>query len=353
VDSQPNLEQLPDFDSAHAEWTALALATGNVFSTPEWAASWWRHFGEEGGLHLSAWRGPDGRLLAILPLYTTRLGPLRLARLVGSPIGSRIHPICTPGDRADSARGLQAALQAVRADLFLADALPGEEDWAEHVPGGVRSSVPSPVVPLGEFETWDEYLLSRSASFRAELRRKERNLRRERSLTFRRADDRTRLPVDIESFFSLHFDRWEEGSSLAASARIEFLREFSTIAFDRGWLRLWFLELDGEPVAAWLGFRYQDVETGYQAGRRLALTDGSVGLVLQAHTIREALEDGMREYRLGPGGSPYKYRFTSLDPGIETVVLAGTGLGKLALRTQGIVQRSSLLRKSLKRLVNR
>ena len=57
--------------------------------------------------------------------------------------------------------------------------------------------------------------------------------------------------------------------------------------------------------------------------------------------------------RLGPGGSPYKYRFTSLDPGIETVVLAGTGLGKLALRTQGIVQRSSLLRKSLKRLVNR
>src|SRR5205823_12122015 len=118
------------------------------FSTPEWAATWWRHFGRGGALHLGAWRASDGRLHAIVPLYTTRLGPLRLARLVGSTLASRLHPICAPGDRAEAARGLQAALEAVRADLFVADALPAEENWAEYVPGGLRVRIPSPVIPL-------------------------------------------------------------------------------------------------------------------------------------------------------------------------------------------------------------
>jgi CelD/BcsL family acetyltransferase involved in cellulose biosynthesis len=347
------LDPLPAFESVRQEWSELARASGNIFSTLEWATSWWGHFGREGRLHLSAWRGPEGRLLAILPLYTTSLGPLRLARLVGSPLGSRVHPICAPSDRAEAGLGLVEALAVLRPALFIAEALPGDESWTEHIPGALLSQVPSPLLELDGFETWDDYLRTRSSNFRQELGRKERKLRREHSLAFRLADDRSRLRDDIESFFSLHNDRWATESSLVASARVEFLREFAAIAFDHAWLRLWFLELDEEPVAAWLGFRYQDVETYYQAGRRLALADGSVGQVLLAHTIREALADGMREYRLGPGGSPYKYRFTDGDPGIQNVMVPVTSLGKVALHTRGIVQKSAFLRRSLRQLVYR
>jgi CelD/BcsL family acetyltransferase involved in cellulose biosynthesis len=347
------LHPLPTFDSAREEWSNLARASGNIFSAPEWATAWWRHFGGDGRLHLSAWHGSNGRLLAILPLYTTALGPLRLARLVGSPFGSRIHPVCGPSDRKAAGQGLLAALAALRADLFVADALPADEGWTDHIPAALLSQIPSPVLELDGFESWDDYLRTRSANLRQELGRKERKLRRERALAFRLADDGTRLPHDIDTFFSLHSDRWGDESSLAAPAGIEFLREFAAIAFERGWLRLWFLELDEKPAAAWLGFRYQDVETYYQAGRQLGLADGSVGLILLAHTIREALADGVREYRLGPGGSPYKYRFTDRDPGLETVALARTTLGRLALHAKGVVQRSSFLRRSVKRLVYR
>jgi CelD/BcsL family acetyltransferase involved in cellulose biosynthesis len=345
------LQPLPTFESAREEWSELARASGNVFSTLEWATCWWRHFGSGRKLHLSAWRGPDGRLLAILPLYTMSMGPLRLARLVGSPLGNRIHPISAPGDRAEAGRGLLASIEAIRPDLGLAGYMPGDEGWATHVPGTLLSHIPSPVLGLDRFESWDDYLRTRSANLRQELRRKERKLLHERSLAFRLADDRSRLPDDMEALFSLHFERWGEESSLGAAAHIDFLREFATVAFDNGWLRLWFLELDGEPAAAWLGFRYEGVENYYQAGRRLAGSDGSVGLILLAHTIRESIADGIREYRLGPGGSPYKYRFTDDDPGTNLVVVPGTSLGRLALRATGLVQRSTFLRQLLRRIV--
>ena len=351
--STGTLESLPTFGSAHEGWSALARASSNIFSTPEWVACWWRRFGGDRTLQLTAWRGPEGRMVAILPLYTSGLGPLRLARLVGSPLGSRVEPICAPGDRAASAHGLRAALAATRADLFVAEALPGEADWTGHVPGAVLARVPSPLLDLAEFASWDDYLASRSSNLRQELRRKERKLQRERGLAFRLVDDRTRLGDELDRFFSLHSDRWSEGeSSLASSETIDFLSEFATTAFDHGWLRLWFLDLDGAPAAAWLGFRYEGVETYYQAGRSMD-ADGSVGLILLAHTIREALADGIREYRLGPGGSPYKYRFTDSDPGIETVAVAGTRRGRLALQARGLVLRSAFLRRSLSRAVGR
>ena len=46
-----------------------------------------------------------------------------------------------------------------------------------------------------------------------------------------------------------------------------FHREFAAQALRRGWLRLWFLEIDGKPVAALYGFRFAGAESAYQAGR--------------------------------------------------------------------------------------
>ena len=91
---------------------------------------------------------------------------------------------------------------------------------------------------------------------------------------------------------------------------------------EEGLLRLWHLEIGETPVAAWLGFRVGRVESFYQAGRDPAWDHASVGLVLLAHSIRTALEDGLDEYRFLRGAEPYKYRFADEDPGVETVVVA-------------------------------
>jgi hypothetical protein len=59
-----------------------------------------------------------------------------------------------------------------------------------------------------------------------------------------------------------------------------------------GWLQLWFLELDGTPRAAWYGFRFGQVESYHQSGRDPASARSSIGFVLLAHAIREALMRG-------------------------------------------------------------
>ncbi len=68
-----------------------------------------------------------------------------------------------------------------------------------------------------------------------------------------------------------------------------FHREFATQAFHQGWLRLWFLEIDGKPVAALHGFRFAGADSAYQAGRDPAFRQQPVGFVLLAHAVREAL----------------------------------------------------------------
>jgi CelD/BcsL family acetyltransferase involved in cellulose biosynthesis len=346
------LEQISGFDGVSEEWNGLAALSENIFASWEWVSTWWRHF-ERGDLLVRAWRSPNGRLVALLPLYRSSLGPLRVLRFLGHDMGSKLGPICAPDERQEAARGLAVCLREVPHDVLLAEMMAADEGWSALLQGDVRSRVPSPILPLRNIASWTAYLKSRSSNFRQMLQRKERKLAREHSLVFRLATERSRLEADLDTFFALHADRWGAKSSLLSEARrVDFHREFATLAFDRGWLRLWFLELDGEPVASLYGLRFQGTETYYQSGRSKDLPAASLGLVLIAQTIREALADGMHEYRLGPGGGRYKYRFTDVDPGLETLTVTKTVAGKVAVLGGNAALRVGPLKQTLKRALS-
>jgi CelD/BcsL family acetyltransferase involved in cellulose biosynthesis len=95
--------------------------------------------------------------------------------------------------------------------------------------------------------------------------------------------------------------------------------------------------VDGKPAAAKYNFRYGDVEFSYQAGRDPSWRRFSIGLVILAHAIRNAVEDGMREYRFLRGGEPYKYRLATADPGLETVAVGRGPLTDAALAMSLVV----------------
>jgi CelD/BcsL family acetyltransferase involved in cellulose biosynthesis len=180
-----------------------------------------------------------------------------------------------------------------------------------------------------ESRDWDAYLATRSSNFRQTIRRAERKLAQGHDLAFRMTDAST-LDRDLETLLRLHRERW--GGEVTGFDRFAgFQLDFSRLAFERGWLRLWVLELDGEPAAAWHGFRYANVESYYQAGRADAFERLSVGLVLLAHTVREAQADGMDEYRFLRGDEPFKSRFTDDDPGLVTLAASSGALGGTAL----------------------
>ena len=323
-------DQVEDIDGYTDEWAQLAERSRNVFSTWEWADVWNRHFlnGRRvvlGRLHTS------GELRALVPLYAWSESPLRALRFLGHGPADQLGPVCDPDDAPGVARALRRTMAASPelCDVMLADYLSGEEPWTQLMDARVLRRFNSPVLRFAG--DWDEYLASRSSNFREQVRRRERKLSQRHEVTFRLVTDVETLERDMDTLFELYRARWGSNEGSFSTARA-FHGDFAHVAAVRGWLRLWFLELDGRPVAAWYGFRYAGVESFYQAGRDPEWADASVGLVLLAHTIRETLNDGLHEYRFLRGGEDYKYRFTSADPGVVTAAWARGPLRGSALK---------------------
>ena len=131
----------------------------------------------------------------------------------------------------------------------------------------------------------------------------------------------------MAEFFALHAARWDELRGRLDDPRARrcrrSTRDFAAAALERGWLRLSFLEVEGTAVAALYGWRIGGRYAYFQAGFDTAWADASVGLVLMAHTVREAIEEGADEYDLLLGDEDYKARFATDERRVESLVVAG------------------------------
>jgi CelD/BcsL family acetyltransferase involved in cellulose biosynthesis len=314
-------------------WTKLAERSRNLFATWEWASTWWRHYGQGRPLRVTVVRRA-GEPVGLLPLYQWRSGPLTALRFLGHGPGDELGPIGHPDDGVLLARALRRSLHRLDADLLLAEQLPRGQDWGALLGGRRLVEESSPVVRFGA-GGWEAYLSARSANFREQVRRRARKLAREHRVGYRLSDGSRHLDRDLDTLFRLHAARWSTDPTnfLADEA---FHRAFLPVAAEQGWLRLWFLEVDGEAVAVLYGLRFAGTESYYQAGRDPAWNSYRVGFVLLAHAVRQAATDGVTEYRLLRGGEDYKLRFAVADPGLETVAvarrpLAGAALSALAV----------------------
>jgi CelD/BcsL family acetyltransferase involved in cellulose biosynthesis len=342
------VERVPTLDAARAEWSALADAGGNLFGTWEWARAWWDIYGDDERLHLHVVRDPSGAARAILPLYAWRHGPMPIARFIGHGAADELGPVCAPADRPLAARALRHALARSlgRGAVVYAERLPGAQGWPDLLGTRAVRRESTPALAI-EGRTWDEWLASRSRNFREQVRRRERKLGREHDLAFRRVDDPDALDEAMDVLFALHDARWGEASGAFTPERRVLHLAFARRALERGWLRLWFADLDGRPAAAWLGFRFADALWYYQAGRDPAHERANVGFVLLSHTIRTAFEDELAEYRFLLGDEPYKERFASHDPGLDTLVAGARPLAAAAPFAADAVRRSKTVRRAL------
>jgi CelD/BcsL family acetyltransferase involved in cellulose biosynthesis len=326
--SDLELEPVNDLNEFSREWSLLAERSGNVFSTWEWSSIWWRHFGDGRRLLLTACRDGEGRMLAILPLYLSTTRPVRTIRLLGHGPADQLGPICDRADIEKASRCLKRAL-AERCppwDLFIGEQLRGDQGWSKLLGGTALRRDASPVLRV-DGNTWEQFLSSRTSNFRGQVRRRERKLAREHRLRYRLSEP-DRLLEDLDTLFRLHESQRNDAF---LGPRKDFHREFAAVALERGWLRLWVMEVNDQPVAVWYGLRFGGAECYYQSGRDSAWDGYSVGFVLLAHSMREAFNDGMREYRLLRGSESYKERFATEDHGLETIGVSRTAAGRASL----------------------
>ena len=325
------VEVLPTPEALQGDWEALAPVDGNLFATFEFASGWLAHLRDDESSLIAACRRRDGSTAGVLPLVVGKQDGLRVVRLIGHGPADRLAPPCAEAERPLVAAALRDFVLAGDYDLFLGEQMPAEEGWSDLMGASVLEREASPILRI-DGRDWEEFLMGRSSNFRGQVRSRERRLAKRGDLRFRMTLDQGELAADMETLFGLHDARWHEGGSTAFTGdRRDFHRAFAAGALDRGWLRLWFLELDGQALAAWYGFRFDDSDWFYQSGRDPDFESDAVGFVLMAHTIREAMNDGMNEYRFLRGDEAYKARFADDDPGLETIALGLSARGRAAL----------------------
>ena len=315
---------MDSLDSLRKDWTRLAVASGNVFSTWEWNELWWRRYGRGRKLHVVVSRRNGVEIDAIVPLFVWSVRPLRILRLIGHGHGDRLGPIC---DTKTAERALRLALGAKPYDIFIGDWVAGDRDWAGVLGGRVvrRTGYPILRCPDG---SWDELLAAQSQRFRKTLRQSRNRLERGRDVSYRYADSAT-LERDLDAAFRLHRARFREHPCNFCGEHEAFQREFAALALERGWLRLLLLEVDGEPVGCKYGFLFQNAYFAYQSGRDPAWGRESIGFLLEVESIRRTLEEGA-EYRFLGGEEDHKYRYPTEDPRLETIAAPASGRGRVA-----------------------
>ncbi len=339
-------ELVDRLESLREEWTQLAEQGQNVFATWEFSTTWWQHFGAGRRLLTVGCHDSRGDLFAILPLYLWRRRPLRVMRFLGNGAGDILGPICRPERYADAASVLRRLLEVAPWDwdVFVGENLPGEQRWPQRLGGQLIRREGNPV--LRTVDSFDQFLAGRTHNFRQKVRQWDRQLARRGRVRYRLSDSTT-LDADLDELFRLHEANFGAHSAFGGR-RTAFHRAFAHRALERGWLRLWLLELDDRPVAAHYGFRFGDVESFYQSGRDPALQHESPGMALLAHAIRSSFDDGIREFAFLRGHEPYKYRFATDDHGLDNVCLVRGPAAAAALAFIQALRSSPATRKLLR-----
>ncbi len=327
--------EISEVKALAGEWRPLAERRGNAFVTPEWFLAWLRHCGQDWEPRVAVVRTFHGRLRGLLPLLSSRSSGRQVLRFC--PVGDRFHPVADARD--EEAVAIAAAPAVAPRDrglrsLLLENVDAGGGWWqalAEAFPTPLatveRAESALPFVELGGL-SWDEYLAGRSRQLRSQLGRKLRSLRKEHDVQLRRTRRSEEVAADLRILFRLHDARWAErpdSSAFADPAIRAFHLEFATAALERGWLRLYVMEVNGVPIAALYGWLIGGRWSYYQAGFDPAWSHHSPGFLLLAETIREAIEDGASEYDMLLGEEAFKRRFATSSRSVRTVVLAPRG----------------------------
>jgi CelD/BcsL family acetyltransferase involved in cellulose biosynthesis len=298
------------------EWNALldASSSDNLFLSWEWMNLWWRHLGKGRRLHVIEIRS-SGSLVALMPMCVVSG---RLEFLGTGSVGSDYLDLIVHADHEDVAHTAIVRTLKETGRILRFGQLPAEAAVhsiaARLAENGYRiverTTGLCPYLTLDGL-TWDEFLSSLGQSHRENVRRRIRQLEKRGTLfEMTRTDAERRQNLQI--LFELHARCWEDrGGSDGLHTRelISFHEEFSRVALDRGWLRLFVLHVEGKPAAAVYGFLRNGKFYFYQSGFDPAFRNSSVGLVALALTIRHAIADKASEFDFLHGNEEYKFRW--------------------------------------------
>ncbi len=328
------IEQEAALERWRAGWDRLAVACGQPYCAPGWMLAWWRN-AVGGTAALRTVVVHEGEELVGIAPYFAQIGRAGLAeyRIMGAGGAHRIGPLASPGREPEVARAVAEALAAAtpRPSSFLLEGADRASPWPELVraawPGPLRPRraighvMSAPTLAL-EGMDYEEWFASRSSNFRQQMRRKGRQLVA-RGGNIRLAASAAEQAGDLEAMVRLHHLRWAgKGGSGVLTPRVEAaLREAAPALLDGQRLRLWSIEVAGEPICVQL-FVAAGGELAYWGGGfDPAWEDLQPAQQAILAAVRDSFERGERRIDLGGGDQRYKRRFADRDEPIAWISL--------------------------------
>jgi CelD/BcsL family acetyltransferase involved in cellulose biosynthesis len=194
-----------------------------------------------------------------------------------------------------------ASLKALEAEL------PGRLPWRH---AGVDQT------PYLAIEgTWPAFFAAKSQRFKKTIRNIKNRLDRLGTVTVEEHRVVEPLGSIFEEMIDLTRRSWKAdcGVAIATMPRMrEFFAELSERATRHAWLSLWFLRLDGLPIAMEYQLRSNGTAYALRADYDLAHAAVSPGSALNFAIAQSLFErKDIREYQMGPGLNEYKMRWAT------------------------------------------
>ncbi|MGA8807926.1 MAG: GNAT family N-acetyltransferase [Thermoanaerobaculia bacterium] len=303
------ITELEALQSLEADWIALCKKTDvTPFQTPMWLLPWWRNFGSN-DLTVIVSREGD-RIDAIAPLYILRddESDESLGMFLGTGISDYLDVIGDASLVIDEMSKLNCQLwdlqQLQPSSSMLAVALP--DGFSENV----EDQEACPVLPLtGAFETLG------STHFQKKLRYYRRALERTGEVRIETPTPDT-LDDLLTALFELHAARWKRRDLpgvLADDASQAFHRDAARRMLDAGMLRMYATRINDRIVAVFYGFALNGIVYYYLSGYDPSLEKLSIGTILVAHAVEQAVRDGATAFDFLRGAEEYKYAWGAMD----------------------------------------
>ena len=310
------------------------LAEGTPFRSWTWLQHWWRHYGraESGRNRLAVLCVFDARsLVGVAPWYLEQ-GMVRGRTLCqlgsGEVCSDYLGILCQPG-REEAVAGTLADYLVTHAQ----DDDPDSLHWDLLRLDGIDAA--DPFVPLlGHCLAisgctvhrragpncwrldlpvdWETYLASLGKNLRRDLRRLERDYIDTKRAVLHRVENLDELPHAMEILVDLHQRRRNklgDAGCFASERFLGFYRDVVPELLRDGRLHLFWLEIDGRPVAAEYQLSAGGILYAYQAGVDPDALQHQPGKLLVMSVICRAIEEGHRAFDFLRGDEPYKARF--------------------------------------------
>lgn len=351
----------PRWDTLFAE-----AADANTFLSFEWLHSWWVSYRVDADLRLVL-AERDGILVGVAPLMIKRerlLGlSFRVAFFVGDGTWETDHMnfLVRAEGRGEILAHLLRAVEALPWDAarlnMIPDASPTAPDvlaWAKVKgwPVDVQKAVcPRRAIP----ESYEALLASLQSRFRSTLRSTRRKLGEKYKVEFGLHQDPAEFKDALNSLFTNHASRWAaKGQSgvFTDPRKRAFYDALVGELHARGWLRFYYLKLDGVVKAQEFCFEHEGVVFLLQEGFDYSFASDNLGNALRSHVFERLIADKAKVYDFLAGISRNKQLWGDAFPDdLKIEVARATPKGFLYFRVPKLLEKlkeivKKMLRKS-------